>query len=424
MQRPAAIEQLKRLGADVGVAVHPTETGQNPVAIAGAAMEAAYAAGYDTVILDTAGRLHIDAPLMEELKAIKEKAEPKEILLVADAMTGQDAVQVGQSFNDLLQLTGVILTKVEGDARGGAALSMREVVGKPIKFLGVGEKLDALEEFHPDRLASRILGMGDVLSLIEKAQEAFDADEVKALEQKLRKEAFTLDDFRQQLRQIKKMGSMEQLLGMIPGLGSKMKAMKDMKPDEGELKRVEAIISSMTPGERADYQIINGSRRRRIALGSGTSVQDVNRLLKNFAMTQKMIKQVAQGGKKMKGDAQVFLRKDVEQPPRLSEQARAPALTTIKPKEEKAALMALRIRLARFGAKKRPFYRIVVTNSESPRDGRFLEIIGTYDPNQDPAVVTVKEDLLSQWVSKGATPTDTVASLLKKRPVAAAASEA
>ena len=306
VQRPAAIEQLKRLAADVGVAVHPTETGQNPVAIAAAAMEAAYAAGYDTVILDTAGRLHIDAPLMEELKAIKEKAEPKEILLVADAMTGQDAVQVGQSFNDLLQLTGVILTKVEGDARGGAALSMREVVGKPIKFLGVGEKLDALEEFHPDRLASRILGMGDVLSLIEKAQEAFDAGEMKALEQKLRKESFTLDDFRQQLRQIKKMGSMEQLLGMIPGLGSKMKAMKDMKPDEGELKRVEAIISSMTPGERADYQMINGSRRRRIALGSGTSVQDVNRLLKNFAMTQKMIKQVAQGGKKLKGMPKFF----------------------------------------------------------------------------------------------------------------------
>jgi signal recognition particle subunit SRP54 len=306
VQRPAAIEQLKRLGADIGVAVHPSETGQNPVAIAGAAMEAAYAAGYDTVILDTAGRLHIDAPLMEELKAIKEKAEPKEILLVADAMTGQDAVQVAQSFNDLLQLTGVILTKVEGDARGGAALSMREVVGKPIKFLGVGEKLDALEEFHPDRLASRILGMGDVLSLIEKAQEAFDADEVKALEQKLRKETFTLDDFRQQLRQIKKMGSMEQILGMIPGLGSKMKAMKNLKPDDGELKRVEAIISSMTPGERQDSQIINGSRRRRIALGSGTSVQDVNRLLKNFAMTQKMIKQVAQGGKKLKGQMPKF----------------------------------------------------------------------------------------------------------------------
>ena len=300
VQRPAAIEQLQRLAAEIGVAVHPTEAGQNPVAISAAAMEAAYAAGYDTVILDTAGRLHIDAPLMEELRAIKEKVAPREILLVADAMTGQDAVQVGQRFHDLLKLTGVILTKVEGDARGGAALSMREVVGKPIKFLGVGEKLDALEVFHPDRLASRILGMGDVLSLIEKAQEAFDTEQVKALEQKLRREAFTLDDFRQQLRQLKKMGSMEQLLGMIPGLGSKMKAMKDLKPDDGELKKVEAIISSMTPGERADYSIINGSRRRRIALGSGTSVQDVNRLLKNFALTQKMIRQVAQGGKKGK----------------------------------------------------------------------------------------------------------------------------
>jgi signal recognition particle subunit SRP54 len=300
VQRPAAIEQLQRLAEEIGVAVHPTEAGQNPVAISAAAMEAAYAAGYDTVILDTAGRLHIDAPLMEELKAIKEKVAPREILLVADAMTGQDAVQVGQRFHDLLKLTGVILTKVEGDARGGAALSMREVVGKPIKFLGVGEKLDALEVFHPDRLASRILGMGDVLGLIEKAQEAFDVEQVKALEQKLRREAFTLDDFRQQLRQLKKMGSMEQLLGMIPGLGSKMKAMKDLKPDDGELKKVEAIISSMTPGERADYTIINGSRRRRVALGSGTSVQDVNRLLKNFAVTQKMIRQVAQGGKKGK----------------------------------------------------------------------------------------------------------------------------
>ena len=301
VQRPAAIEQLKRLGADIEVAVHPTEATQNPVAIAGAAMEAAYAAGYDTVILDTAGRLHIDGPLMEELKAIRAKVEPNEILLVADAMTGQDAVQVGQSFHDLLKLTGVILTKVEGDARGGAALSMREVIGKPIKFLGVGEKLDALEVFHPDRLASRILGMGDVLTLIEKAQEAFDADQVQALEKKLRQESFTLDDFREQLKQIKKMGSMEQLMGMIPGLGSKLKAMKGMQPDERELKRVEAMISSMTPGERNDHNLINGSRRRRIAQGSGTTVQDVNRLLKNFTMTQKMIKQVARGGKKGKG---------------------------------------------------------------------------------------------------------------------------
>jgi signal recognition particle subunit SRP54 len=299
VQRPAAIQQLKKLGADIGVDVYPSETGQNPVAICDAAMEAAYAAGYDTVILDTAGRLHIDAPLMEELQAIKKTVAPKEILLVADAMTGQDAVQVAEKFHDMLRLSGVILTKMEGDARGGAALSMREVIGQPIKFLGVGEKLDALEPFHPERLASRILGMGDVLSLIEKAQEAFDADQVQALEKKLRKESFTLEDFRDQLRQISKMGSMEQLLNMIPGIG-KLKGMAGMKPDEGELKKMEAIINSMTPKERRDHQIIGGSRRRRIALGSGTSVQDVNRLLKNFDMTQKMIKQVTQKGKKGK----------------------------------------------------------------------------------------------------------------------------
>ena len=299
VQRPAAIEQLKRLGADCGVDVYPTQAGQNPVDIATLAMEAAYTAGYDTVILDTAGRLHIDAPLMAELKAIRQQVAPKEILLVADAMTGQDAVQVGQSFHDLLKLTGVILTKMEGDARGGAALSMREVVGKPIKFLGVGEKLDALEPFHPDRLASRILGMGDVLTLIEKAQEAFDETQVQALEQKLRKEAFTLEDFRDQLRQMKKLGSMEQLLNLIPGFG-KAKALKNLKPDEREFKKTEAIINSMTPKERADYLLIDGSRRRRIALGSGTTVQDVNRLLKNFAMTQKMIKQMTQTGKKGK----------------------------------------------------------------------------------------------------------------------------
>ena len=299
VQRPAAIEQLKRLGADLGVDVYPSTPDQNPVAIADLAMEAAYSSGYDTVILDTAGRLHIDAPLMDELKAILEKTEPQEILLVADAMTGQDAVQVAQKFHDLLKLTGVILTKMEGDARGGAALSMREVIGKHIKFLGVGEKLDALEPFHPDRLSSRILGMGDVLTLIEKAQETFDADQAKALEKKLRKEGFTLEDFRDQLRQIKKMGTMEQLLNLIPGIG-KSKALKDLKPDDRELKRVEAIINSMTPKERTDHLIIDGSRRRRIALGSGTSVQDVNRLLKNFSATQKMIKQMTQGGKKGK----------------------------------------------------------------------------------------------------------------------------
>lgn len=297
VQRPAAIEQLKRLAADAGVGVYDSQPGQNPVAICDAAMEAAYSAGYDTVILDTAGRLHIDGPLMEELKAIKGKVEPGEILLVADAMTGQDAVQVAQSFDDLLKLTGVILTKVEGDARGGAALSMRSVIGKPIKFLGVGEKLDALEVFHPDRLASRILGMGDVLTLIEKAQESFDVEQVKALEKKFRQDSFTLEDFRQQLLQIRKMGPLEGLLDMIPGLG-KIKALKGAKPDEKKLRRVEAIILSMTPAERNNHQIINGSRRRRIARGSGTTVEEVNRLLKNFAATQKMIKQFGKAGKR------------------------------------------------------------------------------------------------------------------------------
>jgi signal recognition particle subunit SRP54 len=299
VQRPAAIEQLKRLAAEVQVGVYPSEPDQNPVAIADAAMEAAYTAGYDTVILDTAGRLHIDQPLMEELKAIREKVQPKEILLVADAMTGQDAVQVAQRFHDLLKLTGVILTKVEGDARGGAALSMRAVIGQPIKFLGVGEKLDALEVFHPDRLASRILGMGDVLTLIEKAEAAFDEAQVKALEKKIRQETFTLEDFREQIRQMQKMGSLESLLEMIPGM-KRLKALRDVRPDGRELKKVEAIINSMTPAERRDHTIINGSRRRRIARGSGTTVEEVNRLLKNFAVTQKMMKQLGKAAKKGK----------------------------------------------------------------------------------------------------------------------------
>jgi len=239
------------------------------------------------------------AGLMLELQAIKSDTRPSEILLVADAMTGQDAVQVAQSFNDTLDLTGVILTKVEGDARGGAALSMRTVINKPIKFMGVGEKLDALEVFHPDRLASRILGMGDVLTLIEKAQEAFDTDQAQELERKLRKETFTLDDFRDQLRQVRKIGSLEQIMGMIPGM-NKLKGLKDMQPNEKELVRIEAIINSMTPAERANHFLIDGSRRRRIANGSGTTVQDVNRLLKNFAMTQKMMKKMLQSGKKGK----------------------------------------------------------------------------------------------------------------------------
>ncbi|HAY23433.1 MAG TPA: signal recognition particle protein, partial [Desulfobacterales bacterium] len=295
--RPAAIEQLQILGRQLDIPVFASRADQDPVVICREAHAYADRNGYDTLILDTAGRLHIDETLMQELVRIRDELEPREILLVADAMTGQDAVAVAQNFHEALDLTGVILTKVEGDARGGAALSMRTVVNKPIKFLGVGEKLDALEVFHPDRLASRILGMGDVLTLIEKAQDAFDADQAKELERKLRKETFTLEDFRDQLRQVRKMGSLDQLMGMIPGL-NKIKGMKDMQPDEKELVRIEAIINSMTPAERANHVLIDGSRRRRIAKGSGVEVQDVNRLLKNFTMTQKMMKKMIQAGKK------------------------------------------------------------------------------------------------------------------------------
>jgi signal recognition particle subunit SRP54 len=295
--RPAAIEQLNKVAERAGVDVYPSTPESDPVDLCGQAWEWARQRGLNPLIMDTAGRLHIDETLMEELRRIKERVRPNEILLVADAMTGQDAIQVAQKFNEWLELTGVVLTKMEGDARGGAALSIKAMIQKPIKFVGVGEKLDALEPFHPDRMASRILGMGDVLSLIEKAQLHFDEKQALELEKKIRKETFTLEDFKDQLRQIKKLGSMEQLLNMIPGI-NRIKGLKDMQPDERELVRVEAIINSMTPGERRNSQIINGSRRKRIAKGSGTTIQDVNKLLKNFLQMQKMLKQFSKDGKK------------------------------------------------------------------------------------------------------------------------------
>ena len=295
--RPAAIAQLQKVGGQVGVEVYPSDPKINPVELCFSAMEWGKQRGLNPLILDTAGRLHIDQTLMDELKQIKERVRPNEILLVADAMTGQDAVNVAQKFNEWLELSGVILTKMEGDARGGAALSIKSVIQKPIKFIGVGEKLDALEPFHPDRMASRILGMGDVLSLIEKAQLHFDEKQAIELEKKIRKETFTLNDFKDQLKQIKKMGSLEQMMEMIPGI-NRVKGFKDMKPDEKELIRTEAIINSMTPEERNSYQIINGSRRRRIAKGSGTTVQEVNKMLKNFEQMQKMLKQFSKGGRK------------------------------------------------------------------------------------------------------------------------------
>ena len=303
--RPAAINQLQVLAGQVDVPVHPSRQEQDPVAICREAVDAASRQGRDTVILDTAGRLHVDEALMGELRRIREAVTPAEILFVADAMTGQDAVSVADKFNRDLAISGVVLTKMEGDARGGAALSIKKITARPIKLVGVGEGLDALEIFHPDRVASRILGMGDVLTLIEKAEAVVDKEKAEALARKLKKNAFTLEDFLDQIQQIKKMGSLEQIMGMIPGL-NRLKQVQNMpKPDQKELVRVEAIIRSMTADERRNHQMINASRRQRIANGSGTAVQDVNRVLKSYTEMLKMMKKIKggpmiAGGKKRK----------------------------------------------------------------------------------------------------------------------------
>ena len=294
--RPAAIDQLKIVGESVGVPVFSLGAKISPVEIAKAGIEHAKKNGNDMVIVDTAGRLHIDEELMGELVKIKSSINPDEILLVVDAMLGQDAVNVAKSFNDLLDITGVVLTKLDGDTRGGAALSVRYITGKPIKFIGTGEKLDALELFYPDRMASRILGMGDILSLIEKAEAAYDEKNAKELEKKIRESTFSLDDFLQQMRQLKKMGNLDQILGMLPGV--KTGALKDAQIDENQMKRTEAIILSMTKKERLQPELINGSSRKRIANGSGTTVEDVNKLLRQFDQMKKMMKQFSGMGKR------------------------------------------------------------------------------------------------------------------------------
>ena len=293
--RPAAIKQLEVVGGQLGIPVF--QMGQeNPVKIAKAAVRHAQQHGNDMVFLDTAGRLHVDEALMNELKSIKAEVQPNEILLVVDAMTGQDAVNAATAFDEALGIDGVVLTKLDGDARGGAALSVKAVTGKPIKFIGTGEKLDMIEPFHPERMASRILGMGDVLTLIEKAEQALDQKKAAELEQKMRANKFTLADFYDQLLQIRKMGPMQDLLGMIPGMGS----MKNVQVDESALGRVEAIILSMTPYERENPACLNSSRKRRIALGCGQKVEDVNRLLKQFDQMQQLMKQMNGKGKKRK----------------------------------------------------------------------------------------------------------------------------
>jgi signal recognition particle subunit SRP54 len=287
--RPAAVTQLQVLGAQVGVPVYHEE-GSGPVRIASAAMDEARKVGYGAVLIDTAGRLQIDEPLMLELEGLKAAVKPNEILLVVDSMTGQEAVNVAKTFDERIGITGTILTKLDGDSRGGAALSIRAVTGKPVKFAGVGEKVTALEPFHTDRLASRILGMGDVLTLIEKSQSVFDEEKAKALAGKIRRQSFTLQDFLEQLRQVRRMGPLGDLIKMIPGMG---KFATDAKVDEKEVSRLEAIICSMTPRERAEPRLLNASRRRRIATGSGTQVQDVNRLVKQFEQSRQMMKTLA-----------------------------------------------------------------------------------------------------------------------------------
>ncbi len=303
--RPAAIKQLQIVGEKLGIPVFAMGDKVSPVKIAEEGLKFANQKGYDMVFIDTAGRLHIDEELMQELQDIKSKVSPTEILLTVDAMIGQDAVNVAKTFNELLDITGVILTKLDGDTRGGAALSVRQVTGKPIKFIGIGEKLDAIEPFHPDRMASRILGMGDVLSLIEKAEQAFDEKKAIELEKKIRESTFTLDDYLEQFSQIKGMGNLEQLMGMMPGV--KPGALKDAKIDEKALARNEAIIKSMTKREREKPDILNASRKKRIAQGSGTTVEEVNKLLKQFEQTRALMKQFSNpkqmarfGRKKMK----------------------------------------------------------------------------------------------------------------------------
>jgi signal recognition particle subunit SRP54 len=289
VKRPAAIQQLNVVGEQAGVRVHDPAGQLDPVARAKGALAEAQNLGFDVVIVDSAGRLHIDDELMTELVALKEVTDPSDLLYVADAMTGQDAIKSAGEFNRRVGVTGVVLTKLDGDARGGAALSVVSVVGVPIAFVGSGERLEDLEPFHPERVVSRVLGMGDVLSLIERAEAAIDVEDAEKLEEKIRANEFTLEDFRDQLRAIKKMGPLEQILGMLPGMGN-LKALAENKPDEKQVERVEAIINSMTPDERRKQHIINGSRRKRIAKGSGTSVEEVNRLLKQFVQMQKMLK--------------------------------------------------------------------------------------------------------------------------------------
>ena len=411
LQRPAAIEQLIQLGAQVGVPVYADER-SDPVKAVHDGIERAKADGRDVVILDTAGRLHIDEALMEELAAVRREAKPTNVLLVLDAMTGQEAVNVALAFQERVDFDGVLMTKLDGDARGGAALSVKAVTGKPIKLASVGEKLDALEWFHPDRMASRILGMGDVLTLIERAEAAVADDEKEELERRMMAGEFTFDDFLKSYKMIRRMGPLQGVLKMIPGMGKQLEGLDQV--DEKDLARIEGIILSMTPQERRVPHVIDGSRRKRIAAGSGTTVQSVNQLIEARRQMAKMMKSMGSG--KMPS---LPGRCRHHPPGRAASRARAPhASRPVNARsEQRGNEMAVKLRLTRVGSKKNPIYRVVAADSRSPRDGKFIEIVGRYNPQHEPSLIELDEEKVRAWLAKGALPTESVAKLLKTQGI-------
>ena len=413
LQRPAAIEQLIQLGAQVDVPVYADER-SDPVKAVHDGIERAKADGRDVVILDTAGRLHVDEALMEELAAVRREAKPTNVLLVLDAMTGQEAVNVALAFQERVDFDGVLMTKLDGDARGGAALSVKAVTGKPIKLASVGEKLDALEWFHPDRMASRILGMGDVLTLIERAEAAVADDEKEELERRMMAGEFTFDDFLKSYKMIRRMGPLQGVLKMIPGMGKQLEGLDQV--DEKDLARIEGIILSMTPQERRVPHVIDGSRRKRIAAGSGTSVQQVNQLIEARRQMAKMMKSMGSG--KMPSLPGMPGRRH-HPPGRAASRARAPhASRPVNARsEQRGNDMAVKLRLTRVGSKKNPIYRVVAADSRSPRDGKFIEIVGRYNPQHEPSLIELDEEKVRAWLAKGALPTESVAKLLKTQGI-------
>ncbi len=412
LQRPAAIDQLIQLGAQVDVPVYAEER-KDPVRAVRDGIERAKADGRDVVILDTAGRLHVDEALMEELAAVRREAKPTNVLLVLDAMTGQEAVNVAQSFQERIDFDGVVMTKLDGDARGGAALSVKAVTGKPIKLASVGEKLDALEWFHPDRMAGRILGMGDVLTLIERAEAAVEDDEKEELERRMMAGEFTFDDFLKSYKMIRRMGPLQGVLKMIPGLGKQLEGLDQV--DERQLAQVEAVILSMTPQERRVPGVIDGSRRKRIAAGSGTTVEQVNQLIEGRKQMAKMMKMMGSG----KMPSLPVARRVLQAPcplRRAASRARARRASpgqSERRRKRRGNRMAVKLRLTRVGSKKNPIYRIVAADTRSPRDGKFIEIIGRYNPQHEPSLIEVDEEKARKWLSNGAQPSGTVARLLK-----------